>query len=329
MQHSILLGAAALMALAPGCQRTKNDKADTVEELASESDDQVPALPPQTPDELAAPLAKVDDVVITVGEFQERINKQSPYIRQRYTSLEQKREFLDNMIRFEIMAKEAFRRGLDKHPDVVRTMKQVMIQKLMKAELASTLKPEDITEAEMRAFYDSHADEYNKPEEMRVAAIIVGSKSKAEMVAKKAKGDEGKTPKGFRRLVSKYSQDDKTKIRGGDLRYFGRDSTEVPKPVVEAAFTLDKSGDVAGPIRAGGRYYIIKHTGKRKAVTKGFDSVKRQLQNRIYRDKRTQAQKDFIGGLRKKARIEINDKALSKVRVDTSKAAGGHSHGKH
>ena len=50
-------------------------------------------------------LAKVDDVVITVGEFSERINKQSPYVRARYTSLERKKEFLDNLVRFEGGAK--------------------------------------------------------------------------------------------------------------------------------------------------------------------------------------------------------------------------------
>ena len=77
-------------------------------------------------------LAKVDDVTITVGEFQERINQQSPYVRARYTSMERKKEFLDNLVRFEVLAKEADRRGLTKDPEVVRTMKQVMIQKLLK-----------------------------------------------------------------------------------------------------------------------------------------------------------------------------------------------------
>src|SRR5262245_17686872 len=79
-------------------------------------------------------LAKVDDVVITVGELQERLNRMSPYVRARYTSLEQKKEFLDSLIRFEVLAKEAQRRGFDQDPEVIRSMKQVMIQKLMKDE---------------------------------------------------------------------------------------------------------------------------------------------------------------------------------------------------
>ncbi len=100
-------------------------------------------------------LAKIDDVVITVGEFRERINKQSPYVRARYTSLERKKEFLDNLVRFEVLAKEADKRGLGEDPEVVRTMKQVMIQKLMQDEF-DKVKIEDITDAEMKTFYDSH-----------------------------------------------------------------------------------------------------------------------------------------------------------------------------
>ena len=309
-----------------GCQRSKENAA----KKSDENDKKVPApaLPPQSEEELNAALAQVDDVVITVGEFQERINRQSPYIRARYTSLEQKKEFLDNLIRFEVLAKEGFARGFDKNPDVVRTMKQVMIQKLMKDEFENKIKPDDISDDEMQAFYKSHEDEYNKAAEVRVSAIIVKSKAKADRVAKEALGDTGKTNKGFRELVSKHSTDETTKIRGGDLRYFSRETKEIPRNVVSAAFDLGKTGDVAGPIAVDGKYYIIKQTGRRKAVQKAFTDVKRQIQNRIYRDKRTQAQKDFIAGLKSKAKIKILEDNLKKVRVDTSTADNrGHGHG--
>src|SRR5438067_1592244 len=100
----------------------------------------------QKPEDLQETLAKIDDVVITVGEFQERINKQSPYVRARYTSIERKKEFLDNLVRFEVLAKEAEKRGLNKDAEVVRTMKQVMIQQLLRNEF-DKLKVEDISDA--------------------------------------------------------------------------------------------------------------------------------------------------------------------------------------
>src|SRR5204862_2228613 len=142
-----------------------------------------PTAPPQSAEELKTPLAKIDDVTITLGEFQERINRQSPYIRARYTSLEQKKEFLDSLVRFEVLAKEAARRGLDRDPEVVRTMKQVMIQKLMREELDVKITADSVPEAEIRKYYDDHRADYVKPDEVRTSAIIVKNKAQAERVA--------------------------------------------------------------------------------------------------------------------------------------------------
>jgi peptidyl-prolyl cis-trans isomerase C len=288
-----------------------------------------PPAPKQTAEELNAPLAKVDDVIITVGQFETRLDRQSPYIRARYTSLEQKREFLDAMIKFEILAKEAQRRGYDKDPEVVMAMKQVMIQKLMKDQFDQTVTPDSVTDAEMKAYYDANQNEYVKPEEVRVSAIIVKSKAQAERVATEAAGDAGKTNKGFRDLVEKYSQDPDTKLRSGDLRYLSRDMTDpaIPKPVVEAAFNLIKIGDVSGVVDAGnGTFYILKATGRRRAMVKTFDDAKAQIRNKLYHDKRADAQKTFIEDLKQKAQVQVFDDNLGKVKIDLS-GASGDSHG--
>ena len=277
--------------------------------------------PPQSAEELKAPLAKIDDVTITLGEFQERINRQSPYIRARYTSLEQKKEFLDSLVRFEILAKEAYRRGLDKDPEVVRTMKQVMIQKLMRDEFDAKVTAENVPEAEMKAYYDANLSEYVKPEEVRVSAIIVKNKAQAERVALEAKSDAGKTNKGFRDLVMKYSADEDTKLRGGDLRYFDATTKDLPAPVVRGAFALLNTGDVSGAIDGGnGSFYVLKQTGRRKGMTKSFEDAKAAIRNKLFRENRIKAQKDFVDNLRNKSKIEIDEANLAKVRIDTSMA---------
>jgi peptidyl-prolyl cis-trans isomerase C len=278
-----------------------------------------PSAPAQSQEELNTVLARVDDVVITLGEFQNQLNRQSPYIRARYASLEEKKSFLDSMIRFEVLAKEALRRGFDKDPEVVRTMKQVMIQKLMKDEFEQKVTPDAVTDAEMLAYYEANKAEYVKPEEIRASAIVLKTKGQAQRVATEAKGDAGRTNKGFRDLVMRYSTDEEGKLRGGDLRYFARDTKDLPKPVVDAAFALVQTGDVSAAIDAGdGKWYVLKQTGRRKAMTRSFDDAKPQIRNKLYRDKRVEAQNGFVAGLRAKATIEIAEDALKKVRIDTS-----------
>jgi parvulin-like peptidyl-prolyl cis-trans isomerase-like protein len=314
-----VLGLVAALALGACHKKSDEDKAARQARAGGG-----PTAPPQSAEELKTPLAKIDDVTITLGEFQERINRQSPYIRARYTSLEQKKEFLESLVRFEVLAKEAYRRGLDKDPEVVRTMKQVMIQKLMRDEFDAKVTADTVADAEMKAYYDANLAEYVKPEEVRVSAIILKNKAQAERVLLEAKGEPGKTNKGFRDLVMKYSTDEETKLRGGDLRYLEMQSKDLPGPVIKGAFGLINTGDVSGVIEAGnGTFYILKQTGRRKSITKSFDDAKPQIRNKLFREKRLQAQKDFIDNLRGKAKIEINEANLAKVRIDTSQKTGG------
>ena len=259
-------------------------------------------------------LAKVDDVVITLGEFQERINQQSPYVRARYTSVERQKEFLDNLVRFEVLAKEAERRGLTKDPEVVRTMKQVMIQKLLKAEFEK-MSIKDISDDEVKKYYDAHPEEYNKPEEARVSMILVKDAAAAKKVLADARV-KGVDNEGYRKLVAEYSTDVATKERGGDLRYFDAKSKEIPAPVVDAAFKMQNIGDNSAPITLPQGVAVLKLTGRRKALSRGFDEVKEQIRNKLFHDKRQTSMESFVKNLKDKANIKIDEGKLAKVVIE-------------
>ncbi|CAN5591633.1 peptidylprolyl isomerase [soil metagenome] len=324
MQKQAILWALLAPLMMGSCQKRE----EASHEQAGGPSKTAPSSPPQSAEEMKAPLAKIDDVTITLGEFEERINRQSPYIRARYTSLEQKKEFLDSLVRFEILAKEAYKRGLDKDPEVVRTMKQVMIQKLMRDEFDAKVTADSVKDADMQAYYQANLADYVKPEEVRASAIILHNRAQADRVLLEAKGDAGKTNKGFRDLVTKYTSDEETKLRGGDLRYFDLSNKDLPMPVVKAAFALVNTGDVSSVVDAGtGVYYILKQTGRRKSLTKSFDEAKALIRNKLFREQRLAAQKDFVEKLRAQAKIEVNEANLAKVRIDTSQAVDdGHGH---
>ena len=312
---AVLVGIVLGYGLALGCRGADESQAAPARHRRG------PAAPPQSAEELNTPLAKVDDVTITIGELEERINRQSPYVRARYTSLEQKRDFLESLIQFEILAKEAYRRGYDKDPEVIRTMKGVMIQKLMRDELDQRITAESITDDEMKAYYQANLADFVKPTEVRASAIILKSKAQAQRVLLDARGEAGKTNTGFRELVAKYSVDRETKLRGGDLRYFDAGDKDLPAPVVTAAFALAEPGDVSDVIAAGnGSYYILKLTGRHKATALSYDQAKPQIRNTLFRTKRLAAEKTLVDELRAKAKVEIDEANLAKVRIDTSNA---------
>jgi peptidyl-prolyl cis-trans isomerase C len=269
----------------------------------------------------------VDDNVITVGDVQERINKQAPFIRSRYTTVDKKKEFLDNLIRFEVMAAEAQKRGYDKDPEVIRVMKQQMISKFLQKDFESKLKIEDVPDAEVEKYYNAHPEEFNRKDEVRVSQILVKDKAKADKVAAEVRALPKTTgtpaapvtadQKPFRDLVTKYSEDEDSKQRAGDLTFFDKDSVAYPRPLVEAAFKLVEVGEVAGPIKSDKGYHIIKLTQKKPGFTRPIAEVKRQIQQRLFRDLRTKSMESFIADLRKKSKIDIHEDMLAKVLVDS------------
>ena len=272
----------------------------------------------QKPEDLTDVIAKIDNVTITVGQFQQLINEQSPFVRQRYTSLERRKEFLDNLVRFEVLANEAERRGLNRDPEVVRTMKQVMIQKLLKEEF-DKLKLEDISDADCKRYYEAHPEEFNQPEQARVSMILVKDLATAKKVQADARV-KGVDNQGYRTLVGEYSIDAATKDRGGDLRYFETNTKEIPHEIVAASFRLQNIGDNSEPVRTQGGYAILKLTGRRKALSRTLEESRQQIRNKIYRDKRTESMENFVKGLREKAKVNIDESKLAKVQIEATPA---------
>jgi len=281
----------------------------------------------QATGELGQVVAKVDSTVLTVGDVQERINKQSPFIRARYTTLEKKKEFLDNLIRFEVMAAEAQKRGYDKDPEVIRVAKQQMISKFLQKDFESKLKVEDVPDADVEKYYKDHPEEFNRKDEVRISQILVKDKGKADKVAGELKAQPkpaaGTDPqKGFRDLVTKYSEDEDSKQRSGDLMFFDKDSTAQPKPVVEAAFKLAEVGDVAGPIKTDKGFHIIKLTQKKPGFTRPLPEVKRQIQQRLFRDMRTKQLDAFVAEMRSHTKVDVNEEMLAKVTIESGGGPG-------
>jgi hypothetical protein len=245
-------------------------------------------------------VAKVGDEAITVGELSDELNRQNPYVRMRFTSPERKRDFLKNMVRFEVLAQEAEKRNLQRDPEVIRRCKRVMIDRLMEKLRESLVKPEDITDAAVEKYYEENIKLY---------------KQKVMAKAKKKPGD----PRHFTELVKEHSIDPKTKVRGGDLEFFTRDTDEIPEPVVKAAFETPGIWQLAGPVKTEQGWVVLLKTGKREGFHRPLEMEKGRIKNRLYNQRRLKAVEEYVEKLQKKTKVEVNDKNLEKVKIDVAR----------
>src|SRR5438094_8238341 len=117
-------------------------------------------------------VAEVGDEKITAEEVRQRLNETSPFLRARYSTVERKKEFLENLVRNELLAQEAVRQGYDKSPAVRDQMKRAMIQELIKHQLDAKLSGTDIGDEELKKLYEAHLDDFVKQERARVCHIL-------------------------------------------------------------------------------------------------------------------------------------------------------------
>jgi peptidyl-prolyl cis-trans isomerase C len=268
-------------------------------------------------------LAKVGSTTITVGDFADQLADQSPYLRRRYNSPERRREFLDNLVRFELLALEAERQNLDDLPEVQRTRKQMMIQQMMRELFDDRIQLSDVTDEEVRRFYEENRNEFQKPEQVRASQIVVKNRAAAQRLLTSLRAREDDVAF-FREMAEQYNEDPATRDRFGDLRFFSRpaerpegEAPVAPDAVAEAAFSIERIGGTHPTlVESEQGFHIVKLTGRRAAFNRTFEESRRPIQNRLWRERRERAIEDFVAELRSQTEIEEHPENIAEIRPD-------------
>jgi len=279
-------------------------------------------------------VAQGNGVTITADEFKARLDEQSPFIRARYTSLERKKEFLDNLIRFEVLAREAEKRGLADDPDVQMTLKKIMVQKLVQKNFQDLEGAKNLPEPELQKYYDDHKSDYFRPKRVRLAAVVwnapAGSPERAKKLAEakaalaKIKAEEKKNALAFNQAVAQYSEDAATKSAGGDLQFKSHEelSQAYSKELADAAFAL-QAGQTSGVVETPKGLYLLKLTAQQEELNRSFDQVKTQIANKLYRERKTKEFDEWLKRLKDEAKISVDEKALEAIEVSAAAAPAG------
>jgi peptidyl-prolyl cis-trans isomerase C len=262
-------------------------------------------------------VARVDGKTITVADVQRRIDAMDPYSKARFSSPEQKKRFLENLVRFEVLAAEAEKRGYEKDPEVQRVVKNQMVDRFLKKEIDDRMKGETVSDADVDRYYAEHESQFRQPEQVRVSQILLKDKAEAQKVAADARGAGDKE---FRDLVTKYSEDEDSKPLGGDLTFFDRQTAQYPRPLVEAAFALKDVGQVSGVVASDKGFHILRLTQRRPGFTRPKESVAAEIRRLILHDRRAKKMEEMVAEMRQKLKVEIYDDELAKVTASSGAA---------
>lgn len=279
-------------------------------------------------------VARVSDGSITVSELQAKLGEQPAFVRARYKELERKKEFLESMIRFELLSQEARKQKLEQDPEVQATLEKLLVQRLVQKHAEQT-DAQPVSEHELKAYYDAHLSEFVRPERVRVSHIFLASagndpkrsqvKAQADALLaelrRKEAGAAGAAA--FAELAQRTSGDVASKAAGGDLGLKTREELNAQwgGPFASAAFALREIGD-SGLVATDRGLHLVKMTGRQPGLEQSFEEVKPRIESRARMERRARAMDALVEKLRKSASIKVDDEVLGQVDVQADAGKG-------
>jgi peptidyl-prolyl cis-trans isomerase C len=249
-------------------------------------------------------IVSIDDEKVTVAQFNAELDKIPMNMKMLVASQSGKKEFLDKLVVRKLLLKEAKKAGVEKEKefqDKLNDIKeQLVIESLLRKKVTAEAKFDDDT---LQKFYDAHKEEFKRDKEIRTRQIVVGTEQEAkEIQTRIAKGED------FAELAKRFSMDPSAKTNGGDVGFHPRGSL-IPE-FEAAAFKLTKVGQVTPPVKTKLGYHIIKLEEMREGAIVPFPEVKEFIRQKMTQEKQTEVLKTYIEGLKKNAKIVINEDLL-------------------
>lgn len=139
-----------------------------------------------------------------------------------------------------------------------------------------------------KADYEKRKDDFKTEAQVKARHILLKTSGKTgdQKEAVKAKMLELKktlTADNFAEMAKKHSEDTGSKVKGGDLGFFGKG--QMVAPFEKAAFATEK-GQITDLVESQFGYHVILVEDKKDAGTQSFDEVKNEIARTMMETKR-------------------------------------------
>ncbi|HZZ40492.1 MAG TPA: peptidyl-prolyl cis-trans isomerase [Acidobacteriaceae bacterium] len=288
--------------------------------------------------------ARVNDQVISKSDYDRAAQELEGEARQQSWTqsqlMEQKRDLMRSLIDNQLLLSKGKELGINGETEVIKRLDDMRkqyhlasLEDLQKAAEAQGVSYEDLKEqirenvirsevisqevgshiqvapSEIRAYYQAHQAEFEKPEQERLSEILVPTPNPddaAQVADAKKKADDIETRlKGGADFatVAKADSGGPTAAQGGDLGEFKREDLH-SKELEDATFSL-AAGQLTEPIRTRQGWLIMKVTEHQKGGVAPLEDVQNQVQEQIGMQKMEPALRDYLTRLRNEASIDV------------------------
>jgi peptidyl-prolyl cis-trans isomerase C len=183
-----------------------------------------------------------------------------------------------------------------------RLRDQLVVEKLFNDEVFPQVQ---VSDDEVQRYYAEHPSEFEQPERVRVQQIVVKTREEALKIREEVR----RKPQAFAEVARRASIGPEGKS-GGDLGYFGKGSG-MPE-VFDVCFRLGLNV-VSEVTPSPYGFHLFKVVDRKPASKRTLEQVRGSIAQKLLRERRARAQEEYLGQLRAKARIQIDEAAVAAV----------------
>jgi peptidyl-prolyl cis-trans isomerase C len=243
-----------------------------------------------------------------------KISDMPPPYREFLRQPETMSAFIDQIVNEELIYAAAKKKGIDKDADYIKSVedfkRRELITRLLKKDLSAM---PQLTEKDVKAYYDSHKSELIDVTAVRMSQIVVKTEADAKNVyARLQKGEA------FNKVASEVSVDKATAKSGGDVGFVpaGQINPEIGKVLS----TLKKGQVGASPVPMKDGLHIVALTDF-KGTQLVYNKIKGELAKQLMATKQKETIDKYIEGLKKDHKVELKKENYTKINLEAPKPA--------
>lgn len=179
----------------------------------------------------------------------------------------------------------------------------LMVNLIRKQEIDDKI---ELHEDSLKQYYETNKDEFKVPAKREIREISINDEELAKKVAKRAKAGEN-----FLKLTRKYNEKTITKKKDGYLGFVSK----APQYVGKAAFEVNV-GEVAGPVKIGNNYSIIKVLSEQEESYQAFEESKNKVKAKVQSEMRKKREEEWKKELRDNIKVTVFEKRLDEIFKD-------------
>lgn len=226
-------------------------------------------------------LAKVAGREITEAEFHAYLQG-IPREQQAYAANPQYRDqYLEQLISLHMFAQLGEDEKLDETEEYKTILESAKRDILAQLAMRNTLKKVQVTEDEIKDYYEANPKKFEKGATVSAKHILVETEEACKDVLTQIESGA----KTFEDAAKEYSTCP-SKERGGDLGEFGRG--QMVKEFEDAAFEAEV-GQIVGPVKTQFGAHLIKVEKKQNSSKAVFDEVRSQIYQQLMAEKQNDA----------------------------------------